>query len=236
MKKNKISALAKQYGVVLGFVLLICSGALLSETFLSAQNLINILKQYAPIVVISCGTTLVIISGQIDLGAGSVVALSGCISVSTYLHTHALALAILAGLCVGVLTGLINGFVITHYKLAPLIVTLAMQFMARGGALMFTNGIPLTLDDGLKVIGQGTLGFVPIAVVIMLAAIIGGVSFNGGIGNGYGSLVGCLIVGVLSNILNMLNVSPYMQQTVKGLIIILAVILDVKTKTIKTKD
>ena len=71
MKKNKISALAKQYGVVLGFVLLICIGALLSETFLSAQNLINILKQYAPIVVISCGTTLVIISGQIDLGAGS---------------------------------------------------------------------------------------------------------------------------------------------------------------------
>ena len=101
---------------------------------------------------------------------------------------------------------------------------------------MFTHGIPLTLDDGFKVIGQGTLGFVPIAVVIMLAAIIGGVSFNGGIGNGYGSLVGCLIVGVLSNILNMLNVSPYMQQTVKGLIIILAVILDVKTKTIKTKD
>lgn len=236
MKENKISALAKQYGVVLGFVLLICIGALLSETFLSAQNLINILKQYAPIVVISCGTTLVIISGQIDLGAGSVVALSGCISVSTYLHTHTLALAILAALCVGVLTGLINGFVITYYKLAPLIVTLAMQFMARGGALMFTNGIPLTLDDGFKVIGQGTLGFVPIAVVIMLAAIIGGVSFNGGIGNGYGSLVGCLIVGVLSNILNMLNVSPYMQQTVKGLIIILAVILDVKTKTIKTKD
>ena len=236
MKENKISALAKQYGVVLGFVLLICIGALLSETFLSAQNLINILKQYAPIVVISCGTTLVIISGQSDLGAGSVVALSGCISVSTYLHTHSLALAILAALCVGVLTGLINGFVITYYKLAPLIVTLAMQFMARGGALMFTNGIPLTLDDGFKVIGQGTLGFGPIAVVIMLAAIIGGVSFNGGIGNGYGSLVGCLIVGVLSNILNMLNVSPYMQQTVKGLIIILTVILDVKTKTIKTKD
>ena len=172
MKKNKISALAKQYGVVLVFVLLICIGALLSETFLSAQNLINILKQYAPIVVISCGTTLVIISGQIDLGAGSVVALSGCISVSTYLHTHSLALAILAALCVGVLTGLINGFVITHYKLAPFIVTLAMQFMARFGALMFTHGIPLTLDDGFKVIGQGTLGFVPIAVVIMLAAII----------------------------------------------------------------
>lgn len=90
MKKNKISALAKQYGVVLGFVLLICIGALLSETFLSAQNLINILKQYAPIVVISCGTTLVIISGQIDLGAGSVVALSG-LYFRLYIPAYALA-------------------------------------------------------------------------------------------------------------------------------------------------
>ena len=72
---------------------------------------------------ISCGTTLVIISGQIDLGAGSVVALSGCISVSTYLHTHSLALAILAALCVGVLTGLINSFVIAYYGTSDLIRT-----------------------------------------------------------------------------------------------------------------
>ena len=78
MKKNKISALAKQYGVVLVFVLLICIGALLSETFLSAQNLINVLKQYAPIVVISCGTTLVIISGQIDLGSDRPALLRRC--------------------------------------------------------------------------------------------------------------------------------------------------------------
>ena len=241
MKKNKISALAKQYGVVLGFVLLICIGALLSETFLSAQNLINILKQYAPIVVISCGTTLVIISGQIDLGAGSVVALSGCISVSTYLHTHALALAILAGLCVGVLTGLINGFVITYYKLAPLIVTLAMQFMARGGALMFTHGIPLTLDDGFKVIGQGTLGFVPIAVVIMLAAIIANcVILNKTRLGRYVYAVGgnedaAQASGInVKKIKIVIYILAGMFTGIAG--IILAVILDVKTKTIKTKD
>ena len=241
MKKNKISALAKQYGVVLGFVLLICIGALLSETFLSAQNLINILKQYAPIVVISCGTTLVIISGQIDLGAGSVVALSGCISVSTYLHTHSLALAILAALCVGVLTGLINSFVIAYYKLAPLIVTLAMQFMARGGALMFTHGIPLTLDDGFKVIGQGTLGFVPIAVVIMLAAIIANcVILNKTRLGRYVYAVGgnedaAQASGInVKKIKIVIYILAGMFTGIAG--IILAVILDVKTKTIKTKD
>lgn len=241
MKKNKISALAKQYGVVLGFVLLICIGALLSETFLSAQNLINILKQYAPIVVISCGTTLVIISGQIDLGAGSVVALSGCISVSTYLHTHALALAILAALCVGVLTGLINSFVIAYYKLAPLIVTLAMQFMARGGALMCTNGIPLTLDDGFKVIGQGTLGSVPIAVVIMLAAIIANcVILNKTRLGRYVYAVGgnedaAQASGInVKKIKIVIYILAGMFTGIAG--IILTVILDVKTKTIKTKD
>lgn len=241
MKKNKISALAKQYGVVLGFVLLICIGALLSETLLSAQNLINILKQYAPIVVISCGTTLVIISGQIDLGAGSVVALSGCISVSTYLHTHSLALAILAALCVGVLTGLINSFVIAYYKLAPLIVTLAMQFMARGGALMFTHGIPLTLDDGFKVIGQGTLGFVPIAVVIMLAAIIANcVILNKTRLGRYVYAVGgnedaAQASGInVKKIKIVIYILAGMFTGIAG--IILAVILDVKTKTIKTKD
>lgn len=241
MKENKISALAKQYGVVLGFVLLICIGALLSETFLSAQNLINILKQYAPIVVISCGTTLVIISGQIDLGAGSVVALSGCISVSTYLHTHSLALAILAALCVGVLTGLINSFVIAYYKLAPLIVTLAMQFMARGGALMCTNGIPLTLDDGFKVIGQGTLGFVPIAVVIMLAAIIANcVILNKTRLGRYVYAVGgnedaAQASGInVKKIKIVIYILAGMFTGIAG--IILTVILDVKTKTIKTKD
>ena len=241
MKKNKISALAKQYGVVLGFVLLICIGALLSETFLSAQNLINILKQYAPIVVISCGTTLVIISGQIDLGAGSVVALSGCISVSTYLHTHSLALAILAALCVGVLTGLINSFVIAYYKLAPLIVTLAMQFMARGGALMCTNGIPLTLDDGFKVIGQGTLGFVPIAVVIMLAAIIAScVILNKTRLGRYVYAVGGNEDAAQASGINVKKIKIViyiLAGTFTGIAgIILAVILDVKTKTIKTKD
>ena len=241
MKKNKISALAKQYGVVLGFVLLICIGALLSETFLSAQNLINILKQYAPIVVISCGTTLVIISGQIDLGAGSVVVLSGCISVSTYLHTHSLALAILAALCVGVLTGLINSFVIAYYNLAPLIVTLAMQFMARGGALMFTHGIPLTLDDGFKVIGQGTLGFVPIAVVIMLAAIIANcVILNKTRLGRYVYAVGgnedaAQASGInVKKIKIVIYILAGMFTGIAG--IILTVILDVKTKTIKTKD
>ena len=65
------------------------------------------------------------------------------------------------------------------------------------------------------------------------ATIIGGTSFSGGVGTVHGTLVGGMIVGVLLNILNLTNVSPYWQQILKGFVIMLAVILDLKTKKIK---
>ena len=64
-------------------------------------------------------------------------------------------------------------------------------------------------------------------------AVIGGTSLSGGIGSITGTLVGGLIVGILKNILNLTNVSPYWQQVLKGLIILIAVIMDVYTKSMQ---
>ncbi len=61
--------------------------------------------------------------------------------------------------------------------------------------------------------------------------VVGGTSLMGGTGTIIGTIIGCLIVGVINNILNLLSVSSYWQQVVKGLIILIAVILDVMTKT-----
>jgi inositol transport system permease protein len=58
------------------------------------------------------------------------------------------------------------------------------------------------------------------------AAVIGGTSFSGGIGTVWGTIVGALIIGVLNNGLDLLNVSPFMQQVVKGVIIVVAIIID----------
>jgi inositol transport system permease protein len=62
------------------------------------------------------------------------------------------------------------------------------------------------------------------------AVVVGGTSLMGGTGTIMGSMIGSLIIGVINNILNLLNVSSYWQQIAKGLIIAVAVILDVKTK------
>jgi inositol transport system permease protein len=66
------------------------------------------------------------------------------------------------------------------------------------------------------------------------AVVVGGTSLSGGVGTMLGTLVGGLIVAILQNILNLTNVSPYWQQILKGVVIVLAVILDITTKSKKT--
>ena len=67
------------------------------------------------------------------------------------------------------------------------------------------------------------------------AVVVGGTSLMGGTGTIMGTMIGSMIIGVINNILNLLNVSSYWQQIAKGLIIAAAVILDVKTKNVGTR-
>ncbi|MDR2097891.1 MAG: ABC transporter permease [Spirochaetaceae bacterium] len=69
----------------------------------------------------------------------------------------------------------------------------------------------------------------------LTAAVIGGTSFSGGIGTAMGTLAGAFIVGILNNIMNLLGVNSYVQQIIKGLIIALAVIMDIRAKNNRAK-
>jgi inositol transport system permease protein len=69
----------------------------------------------------------------------------------------------------------------------------------------------------------------------MTSAIIGGTSFSGGIGTAMGTLAGAFIMGFVNNIMNLLGVQSYMQQIVKGIIIALAVVYDIRSKTKRDK-
>ena len=66
----------------------------------------------------------------------------------------------------------------------------------------------------------------------IIGVVLGGTSFSGGIGTVGGSVVGCIVVGVLSNIMNLVNVPPDWQYVIKGIIILLAVISDSITKSV----
>lgn len=304
----------RKYGTILIFVGICILASLLSPTFLTEANLTNVLRQVVVVSLLACGVTFIIILGHIDVSLGSVLALAGVMAASVMAMTGSITLAVIAGILVGAVTGLINGLVITFFRIPSFIMTLATTTVARGLALLYTGGSPISGLGDFKLIGQGSIGPFPISVLILVifvaiswvllnktkfgryvyavggnqraalasginpdsivikafifngilcavagivlmsrinsgqpaagvgyefdaitAVVVGGTSLMGGTGTITGTIIGSMIIGVINNILNLMNVSSYWQQIIKGLIIAIAVILDVWTKSARTK-
>lgn len=156
-------------GMLTGLLILGALFALLSPAFLTTSNLLNVLRQISINAIIALGMTLVVLTGGIDLSVGSVVAASGSFMVSLMVWGVPMAVALPAGLALGALIGLFNGFVIARGNLPPFIVTLAMMVMARGLAYVYTDGRPTRYDDpAFSYIGNGYLGPLPVPIVIMI--------------------------------------------------------------------
>ena len=144
--------------------------ALLSNVFLSVSNILNILLATSVFGVLAIGQTFVICSAGIDLSVGSILGLAG---VAGALLTSSLGLpwwvGILGCFAVGGATGALNGFLITKGAIPALIVTLGMLGMARGLALVLSNGVSVYgLPPEVVWLGQGRPFGVPVPVIILL--------------------------------------------------------------------
>ena len=284
--------------------------AVFESTFLNWSNLSQVIRALSFIAIMAVGVAPVIITGGIDLSVGSLLGLSGVVVAVLLSSGMNMTVAIFAGLLVGILSGVVNGLLITEAKLPPFIATLGIMSIARGLAFALTGGETIrNLPPEFLVLGQGTLFNIPIPILIMViftilvgyflkattwgryiyaiggneeaalysgvsvrwmkivvytlcgfaagiagvlftarfgvgqstaglgyeldviaAAVIGGVSLSGGRGTILGTILGSLLMGILRNGLVLLNVSAYWQQVAIGLVILLAVILDRKTK------
>jgi inositol transport system permease protein len=278
--------------------------------FFTATNLTNVLRQIAVVTMVALGATFVIILGHINVAYGSEIALIGCIACSVMVTTGNVFLALLAAIALGAAIGGINGFVITKFGIPAFIMTLAVTTAARGAALLFTGGIPVSkMGTSFLILGQGNIGIIPVSVIILLvlfiitwiflnkipfgryiyavggnenaaiasgikskrvifkafildgiltaiagvvlmsrmnsgqpsaavgyefdaitAVVVGGTSLSGGSGSLVGTVIGAVIVGIINNVQNLLNINTQWQQVVKGIIILLAVILDMISK------
>lgn len=176
--ENKAAVfLRENLGIIIALLVLCVLLAVLpatSSSFLSTQNMFNILRQISTNMLIACAMTMVIILGGIDLSVGSIIALSGVIAagcVSRY--ELPIAVALIAGALVGVVIGVFNGFVICKTTIPPFIVTLATMNIARGLAKVYTGGSPVrVVTKEWQFIGAGYIGPVPVPVIIMIIAII----------------------------------------------------------------
>ncbi len=167
-------ALSQKYGLVIVFLTLCLGLSLLTDRFLTVNNVIIILRQSTINGIIAIGMTYVILTAGIDLSVGSILALTGVVTASL-LQSEGMpvAIAIVAGLTLGAVLGLANGAIITQFKVPPFVTTLGMMTIARGLALTFTEGRPVTgLPDGFRAIGTGSLGPVPMPVLIAAAAFL----------------------------------------------------------------
>ncbi|MBU3100249.1 MULTISPECIES: ABC transporter permease [Clostridium] len=156
------------FGVFLAFVFLVVIMSVLSPSFLSSQNIFNILQQIAGIGIISVGMTFVILLGGIDLSVGSIVAFTGLVMALAMKANVPVGLAILIGLVLGGLIGCLNGVLIAKLKIQPFIATLGTMTIARGLAYTITNGQPVySFSKSFKGI-SGFIGFVPKPAIVML--------------------------------------------------------------------
>lgn len=295
--------------------------SLLSDKFLTANNLWNVLRQISVNVCISVGMTLVVLTAGIDLSVGSVLAFTSVVCAGVLKNGIAIESwdvfigfttlgGVLSALLIGLGLGLFNGWVITKFSIPPFVATLAMLTIARGGTMLYSQGIPISNPGShFEFIGSGWWAGIPVpvwisaAVVLLMvfitrkttfgrhiyaiggnekaaflsgininriklgvygiagmmaatggilvtsrlnsaqpnagtgyeldsiaAVVIGGTSLSGGVGSVTGTVIGAVIIGVLNNGLVLLNVSPFWQQVVKGGVILLAVIIDRKSK------
>ena len=302
------AAVLRRFGPLLGLLALCSVLGVLSDHFLTVDNLLNVFRQSAVNALLGLGQLVVIITAGIDLSVGSVLGLCCVVSALLLKAGVPVPLAITAALGCGTAVGSLNGVLLTKLHLPhPFIPTLGMMNVARGLALVMCGGFPISeLPPGFRFVGAGTVAWIPAPVVLVLllcaamhvfltrttigrdvyciggnpqaallsgvptdarlilvyaisgfmaaaaaivlagrmnsgfplagvggeldsiaAVIIGGASFFGGVGTVGGTLVGALIMGVLRNGLNLLNVSAYWQTVVIGIVIVVAVWVDV---------
>lgn len=294
-----------RFGIYLILVAFAVVLSVLTDRFLTTQNLLNVAKQISVLALISLGILVTVIPGNVDLTVGSFLGLAGALFAGWTIQ-FGLIPGLLMGFGIAVLVGWLNGFLTTRGKGLSVIVTLAMLTIFQGITLLYTNGRPIIgFPESIRVLGKGYLGPIPFPVVIALllslvihvilryttfgrelyaiggneeaarlsgirvkqrmiftfiisallsatagllmiarvssaqpnagigdeftavgAVLIGGASLNGGLGSVVGTLAGVLILGMISNGLNLLQVNPFYQYVVKGLIILFAILMD----------
>ena len=158
--------------MVFFFLALIVLNAIFTPNFLSVETLTNTLRQVFPIMLVALGMTLVISSGGIDISVGAIMAVSGAVTARLYVPEAGWILPVACGIGAAGLCGLLNGVLISKFKIQPIIVTLIVMFAGRGVAHMILGEAPVSLmGSDLEKFGAYRLLGVPVQIVIMLIAV-----------------------------------------------------------------
>ena len=122
-----------------GLIIIYVAFGLIDRNVFSAQNIMNLLRSMAKYLLVGVGQSYLLITGNIDLSLGSMVAMSAMITANMMAHGTSPVIAMLVALVACLIIGIINGSLVGKFKLPPFIATLGTMFVARGIAYMVNN-------------------------------------------------------------------------------------------------
>ncbi|MCL5073212.1 MAG: ABC transporter permease [Actinobacteria bacterium] len=160
------------YGVPIAFIVLFIIFSFANDKFLTFDNQMNILRATSIIAIVAIGTTIMMLSGNIDISMASTMAISGVVTIGLIVDFNINpVIAIICGMLTGILCGLVNSFFTIYVKIPAFIATLATLSIYRGLSYIYTKGYSIYGDqitDAYKFIGRGYLLKIPMPVIIML--------------------------------------------------------------------
>ncbi|WP_309130761.1 ABC transporter permease [Brevibacterium sp.] len=161
-----------EYAVLILLGVVIVALAILSPSFFTFGNLVNILSQNAPLVIIAATGTFVIISGNFDLSTGAMYSLAGVLAASISMAFDTVWPALLAAPVIGILLGTFNGLVITRLRVHSFLATLASSMIFTTIAVLITGGSLITVTtEGFSALGRERIGGIFISVFVMIAVV-----------------------------------------------------------------
>jgi len=179
ISNSKISI--KKFAILGVLFILITFFSIVTDSFLTSGNLLNVARQVSMLGISAVGMTCVILTSGIDLSVGSVMAITNITGAILMAQLGMPILpAALITLSIAALIGLINGLMVAYVGVPALITTLAMMTLLRGLAYVLCGGLPIWgLPESFRILGQGYVGPIPIPVIIMLFVfLIGWVFLN----------------------------------------------------------
>ena len=286
--------------IIIGIV-----ASIINPNFLTLRNFLNVMQQISTLGILTMCMSLLMISGGLDISIGNMTGLIAIVFARMFISGKSIFLCVIVALALGIIFGFINGLIIAKSKVTPLIITLGMNYVFLGVALIVGGGRPQSITGQFEFLGQAKIGgIVPVAIILFLiifafafllrkytkygrrlnaiggnpaaaylsginvdlhiisiytlsglivgftalilvsrlgmvqadvggnyalqalaAAIIGGITFEGGKGSLVGAFFGVLLFGILNNALNIIGVSSFIQTIVLGTIIVIATVV-----------
>jgi ribose transport system permease protein len=174
--RSEIGALGYRLAVV---VVIGVALALLSESFLTVSNLLNVMRQASLVFLAAAGLTLVILAAGLDLSVGANIGLSACLAATAIVSTGSVAVGVLVGFACGATIGLVNGALVTLLRVPPFIATYGMLWILNGVTAWYMAGETIYgFPPRFRALGSGYLLGVPVPLYLTASTLIAGGIFT----------------------------------------------------------